>query len=72
MATSPFDDENSDYLVLINDEQQYSLWPAFAAIPQGWTVALDRSARAQCAEYIRTHWSDLRPRSVRDEMSGAR
>ncbi|QRN79648.1 MAG: MbtH family protein, partial [Nocardiopsis sp. BM-2018] len=35
--TNPFDDTEGSFLVLVNDEDQYSLWPGFAQVPQGWT-----------------------------------
>ena len=36
--TNPFDDESGTFLVLVNHEGQYSLWPAFAEVPEGWEV----------------------------------
>lgn len=63
-ATNPFDDPDGRFSVLINDEGQYSLWPHFAAVPQGWTVAKTEDSRAACVEYISQHWTDLRPRSL--------
>lgn len=36
MSTNPFDDDTCSFFVLINDEEQHSLWPAFADIPAGW------------------------------------
>ncbi len=38
--TNPFEDPEGTYLVLVNDEGQHSLWPSFAEVPAGWTVAL--------------------------------
>jgi uncharacterized protein YbdZ (MbtH family) len=69
MSNNPFEDANGSYLVLINDEEQYSLWPSFAEVPAGWTVALDRSGRAECVEYINGHWTDMRPLSLRESMA---
>jgi MbtH protein len=37
-VTNPFDDADGTFLVLINDERQHSLWPSFAAIPNGWDI----------------------------------
>ena len=37
---NPFDDTDGRFLVLVNDEGQHSLWPAFAEVPAGWTVVL--------------------------------
>lgn len=65
MSTNPFEDDTAGYLVLRNEEDQYSLWPEFAAVPAGWQVALDRTSRAQCLDYINQTWTDLRPASVR-------
>ncbi|HLU46220.1 MAG TPA: MbtH family protein [Natronosporangium sp.] len=67
--TNPFEDESGTYLVLKNDEDQYSLWPAFAPVPDGWTVVHDRDTRQACLEYIETHWTDLRPRSLVEAMN---
>lgn len=66
--TNPFDDNDSRFHVLVNDEGQHSLWPSFAAVPAGWTVALDDATRAACVSYVEEHWTDLRPRSLRDRM----
>lgn len=38
MSINPFDDDNGRFLVLINDEEQHSLWPTFADVPDGWKV----------------------------------
>lgn len=67
--TNPFEDESGTYLVLKNDEDQYSLWPAFAPVLDGWTVVHDRDTRQACLEYIETHWTDLRPRSLVEAMN---
>lgn len=64
MSTNPFDDAEGRFLVLVNDEGQHSLWPSFAAVPGGWTVAFDENTRDACLEYVETHWTDLRPRSL--------
>ncbi|MEQ4718549.1 MbtH family protein [Nonomuraea sp. B19D2] len=61
MTTNPFEDENGAYLVLVNHENQHSLWPADIDVPAGWRVALPSSSRAACLEYIETHWTDMRP-----------
>ncbi|MFF2011020.1 MbtH family protein [Streptomyces sp. NPDC058195] len=64
MSTNPFDDPEGRFLVLVNDEGQHSLWPSFAEVPGGWTVALAERDRAACLEYIEANWTDLRPRSL--------
>jgi uncharacterized protein YbdZ (MbtH family) len=67
MSTNPFEDENGSYLVLVNEENQHSLWPADIDVPAGWRVALEPSPRADCLTYIETHWTDLRPASLTRE-----
>jgi MbtH protein len=62
--TNPFEDDDKQYLVLVNDEGQHSLWPDFVAVPDGWRVALDASNRAACLAYVEQNWTDMRPRSL--------
>lgn len=59
--SNPFDDQGGAFVVLINDQGQYSLWPAAAEIPAGWSVACEQSSRQACLEYVRRHWMDMRP-----------
>jgi MbtH protein len=61
---NPFDDENGVFLVLVNDENQHSLWPSFADIPDGWRKVYGTDTRAACLEYVETNWTDLRPASL--------
>jgi MbtH protein len=70
--TNPFEDPDGTYLVLVNDEGQYSLWPEFADVPEGWTVEKTADTRPACLEYIETHWVDMRPRSLVDAMDADR
>ncbi|MEU9822366.1 MbtH family protein [Pseudonocardia alni] len=66
MSENPFDDETGTFYALVNDEGQYSLWPAFAAVPAGWQVAHGPADRAACLAHVEQHWTDLRPRSLVD------
>lgn len=61
---SSFDNQDGTFLVLVNDENQHSLWPAFADVPAGWTVVHGPDRREACMTYVRENWVDLRPRSV--------
>jgi MbtH protein len=63
-VTNPFDDPEGRYLVLRNDENQHSLWPTFAGVPDGWTVVLTETTREECLAYVEANWSDLRPASL--------
>jgi MbtH protein len=65
--TNPFEDPEGRYLVLRNDENQHSLWPAFAAVPAGWTVVVPETTRQACLDYIDANWTDLRPASLASE-----
>ena len=66
--TNPFEDEDAEYLVLINDEGQYSLWPAFREVPAGWTETGPRGKRKECLDHIEENWTDMRPRSLIKQM----
>jgi uncharacterized protein YbdZ (MbtH family) len=69
--TNPFEDDNGTYLVLVNDERQYSLWPSFAEVPDGWTVEHGEDTRANCLNHIERTWTDMRPRSLVEFMESA-
>ncbi|GAA3507049.1 MbtH family protein [Streptomyces showdoensis] len=66
--SNPFEDENASYRVLVNAEEQYSLWPDFAEVPAGWTVALESTSRQECLDYVNEHWVDMRPKSLVEAM----
>ncbi|WP_029115223.1 MbtH family protein [Mycobacterium sp. URHB0044] len=74
MSNNPFDDQDGRFLVLVNDEEQYSLWPTFAAVPAGWAVAFggpDGVDRESALRYVDETWTDMRPRSLRERMNDA-
>ena len=60
-----FDDEEREFQVVVNDEQQYSIWPGDRGVPAGWSAVGTRGVRAQCLDYIDRTWTDLRPASLR-------
>lgn len=64
MTTNPFDDPQGRFLVLVNEENQHSLWPAFAEVPHGWRTAFGEDTRTACLAWIEEHWTDLRPASL--------
>lgn len=66
--TNPFEDPDGAYLVLVNDEGQHSLWPSFAEVPAGWSVAKGEDTRRACLDYIEEHWTDMRPKSLAEAM----
>jgi MbtH protein len=69
IMTNPFENENATYLVLINEEAQYSLWPSFIDVPRGWKVAHPADSRQACLDYVNQHWTDMRPKSLVDAMA---
>jgi len=66
--SNPFEDPDGTYSVLVNDEGQHSLWPSFAEVPAGWTVAKDEDTRQACLDYINENWTDMRPKSLIEAM----
>jgi uncharacterized protein YbdZ (MbtH family) len=69
--SNPFEDESRDYLVLVNREGQYSLWPDFREIPAGWTPVGQRGKRRDCLHWIESNWVDMCPRNLAEEMGKA-
>lgn len=69
MSSNPFDDENGTFHVLVNDEEQHSLWPTFKEVPAGWRVAFGPAPRQSALDYVEANWTDLRPKSLRDDMA---
>lgn len=58
---NPFDEPDGTFSVLVNQVGQHSLWPSFADVPDGWTVAFGPADRGACLDYVNTHWTRLRP-----------
>ncbi len=61
--------EGRSYAVLINDEEQYSLWPKEKAVPAGWRAVGVEGTRAECSAYVDKTWVDMRPLSLRRAMA---
>ncbi|MEV4683685.1 MbtH family protein [Streptomyces kurssanovii] len=64
MTTNPFEDPQGRFLVLVNDENQHSLWPSFAEVPAGWRTVFGQDTRDACLAYVEANWTDLRPASL--------
>ncbi|MFI6080779.1 MbtH family protein [Streptomyces sp. NPDC051217] len=62
--TKPFEDSDGRYVVLVNDGGQYSLWPAFADTPSGWTEAHREDTRQACLEFVERNWASILPRTL--------
>lgn len=72
MSINPFDDDSGRFFVLVNGEEQHSLWPTFADIPAGWHVVHGEADRAACLAYIEQNWPDIRPKSLRERLAVGR
>lgn len=67
-------DEREDsniYKVVINHEEQYSIWLADRENPSGWNDAGKQGSKQECLDYIRQVWTDMRPLSLRKAMGEA-
>ena len=70
MSTDDADDKTT-YKVVINHEEQYSIWPAHKDNPLGWEDVDKTGTKAECLEYIEEVWTDMRPASLRKAMDEA-
>lgn len=62
-------EDTTVYKVVVNQEEQYSIWPADRENPLGWNDAGFSGPKQACLEYIKEVWTDMRPRSLRDRMN---
>ncbi|HJP73674.1 MAG TPA: MbtH family NRPS accessory protein [Pseudonocardiaceae bacterium] len=62
---NPFDDHEATFVVLVNAEGQFSLWPEFMNAPAGWEISKQAATRAECLAYVDRNWTDLRPASLK-------
>ncbi|GAA3854725.1 MbtH family NRPS accessory protein [Saccharothrix violaceirubra] len=60
--------DSPEFLVVLNDEEQYSVWFADRDLPLGWRAEGTRGTREECLEHIGRVWTDARPRSVREHL----
>jgi MbtH protein len=67
---SIFDDEEASFNVVVNHEEQYSIWPAGREIPLGWRAVGKSGKKKECLAYIEEVWTDMRPLSLRKKMDG--
>jgi MbtH protein len=64
-------DDNTIYKVVVNHEEQYSIWPADRPNPLGWTDAGKSGSKQECLDYVKEVWTDMRPLSLRRKMDAA-
>ncbi len=67
------DDHEDDtiYTVVMNHEEQYSIWPESKELPMGWNAVGHTGKKADCLAYIEQVWTDMRPKSLREKMEAA-
>ena len=54
-----------EYDVVVNHEEQYSLWPVGRTVPPGWRMAGKKGTKEECLKFIKEVWTDMRPLSLR-------
>jgi MbtH protein len=62
------DEDTTEYQVVINGEEQYSIWPAHRELPNGWHATGPRGLKEDCLAYVDEVWTDMRPLSLRQAM----
>ena len=62
-------EDTTIYNVVVNHEEQYSIWPADRANPLGWTSVGKTGSKAECLDCIKDVWTDMRPLSLRKRMA---
>ena len=68
---NPDQEDNTLYKVVVNHEEQYSIWPAERENALGWRDAGKRGTKQECLDYIKEVWTDMRPLSLRKAMEAA-
>lgn len=71
MSWDPDEEDTREYKVVVNHEEQYSIWLAHKANPLGWLDAGPRGPKDKCLKYIGEVWTDMRPLSLRKKMDEA-
>ncbi len=64
-------EDTTIYKVVVNHEEQYSIWPADMPNPLGWNDAGKSGLKAECLAYVKEVWTDMRPLSLRKRMEEA-
>ena len=65
------EEDQTIYRVVINEEEQYSIWPEYKEIPYGWKDVGKSGLKSECLAYIKEVWTDMRPLSLRKHMEKA-
>ncbi|MDP3846046.1 MAG: MbtH family NRPS accessory protein [Pseudomonas sp.] len=63
-----WDSPDTRFLVVINHEEQYSIWPDYKELPEGWRALDKQGNKEECLAYIESTWTDMRPLSLRQAL----
>jgi len=63
------EEDKTIYNVVVNEEEQYSIWPIHRELPKGWRTVAHSGNKAECGEYVKKVWTDMRPLSLRKKMA---
>lgn len=64
-------EDTTIYKVVVNHEEQYSIWPDYKELPLGWRAAGKSGLKKECLDHIKEVWTDMRPLSLRKKMDEA-
>ena len=64
-------EDTTVYNVVVNHEEQYSIWPVYRDLPKGWRAVGKSGPKQECLDYIEEIWTDMRPLSLRKKMEAA-
>lgn len=63
--------DGDEFVVLVNDEGQYSIWPSAQDVPAGWRIARPKGTKAEALAFIENEWTDMRPKSLQERMAAS-
>ncbi|AUS81981.1 MbtH family protein [Actinoalloteichus sp. AHMU CJ021] len=63
-------EDTAEFEVVVNDEEQYSVWPVGREVPAGWRAVGQRGPKRHCLAWIDENWTDMRPRALRAALAG--
>jgi MbtH protein len=63
------EEDTTVYIVVVNEEEQYSIWPKHKKLPDGWFSKGKEGLKPECLKHIEEVWTDMRPLSLRREMA---
>lgn len=70
--TDESNEADVDYVVVVNHEEQYSIWPSGRELPLGWSAVGMPASKEGCLKEIETLWTDMRPKSLRERLKKPR